>query len=146
MELTNALFVLIDEVFALSAREGPKTLILQSRQKNASLELDLEFARLSPDVAIKPPPTFPFLESQCQRANSDVNFHHAREATPPARQCPAGGVGAVYRRVLLPCQTGNRAVFAFFTRVAEPIAATLQPVFSAFNLYGGEVKILNRLK
>ena len=114
LRLTNALFVLIDEVFALPTHEKPETLILQSRQKNASLELDLVFARLSPDVAIKPPPTFPFLESQCQRAFSDVNFHLARETTPPARQGPAGGVGAVYRRVLLPCQTGNRAAFAFF--------------------------------
>ena len=34
----------------------------------------------------------------------------------------------------------------FFARAAEPTAATLQPIFSAFNLYGGEVKILNRLK
>ena len=34
----------------------------------------------------------------------------------------------------------------FLARVAQPIAATLQPVISAFNLYGGEVKILNRLK
>src|SRR3974390_3549576 len=35
--------------------------------------------------ATEPPPTFPFLESQCQRAVSGTNFHHAREATPPAR-------------------------------------------------------------
>src|SRR6476620_9430206 len=81
--------------------------------------------RLASDVATEPPPTFPFLESQCQRAISDVNYHHAREATPPARQCPAGGVGAVYRRGFLPCQTGNRAGFAFFCRHrAEPACAT----------------------
>src|SRR5690349_3752398 len=81
--------------------------------------------RLASDVATEPPPTFPFLESQCQRALSDVNFHHAREATPPARQCPAGGVDGVYRRVFLPCQTGNRAVFAFFYRRRSTTAATL---------------------
>jgi hypothetical protein len=43
-------------------------------------------------LAIEPPPTFPFLESQCQRAPLDVNFYHAREATPIARQV-ARGVG-----------------------------------------------------
>jgi len=36
-------------------------------------------------LAIEPSPTFPFLESQCQRAQLGVNFHLAREAQPPAR-------------------------------------------------------------
>ena len=34
----------------------------------------------------------------------------------------------------------------FLALVAEFIAATLQPIFSAFNLYGERVKILNRLR
>ena len=71
-----------------------------------------------PDLAIKlaiePPPTFPFLESQCQRALLSVNFHHAREAIPPARQSLTGGVGAVYRRAFLPCQMRNERKFCFF--------------------------------
>jgi len=93
VELTNALFVLIDEVFALSAREGPKTLILQSRQKNASLELDLEFARLSPDVAIKPPPTFPFLESQCQRAILGRELPSCQRSNTARKTVPSGRRG-----------------------------------------------------
>ena len=35
--------------------------------------------------AIEPPPTFPFLESQCQRADSSANFHSARTLQPSAR-------------------------------------------------------------
>jgi len=39
------------------------------------------------------------------------------------------------------------ALYLLFLRaLRQPIAATLQPFISAFNLYGGEVKILNRLK
>ena len=34
----------------------------------------------------------------------------------------------------------------FLARVARTMAATLQPVIFAFNLYGQEVKILNRLR
>ena len=67
----------------------------------------------------KPPPTFPFLESQCQRAVSGTNFHHARDATPPARLCPAGGVGAVYRRPIGACQTEKNGKFVFFPRPVD---------------------------
>ncbi|MDE2473438.1 MAG: hypothetical protein KGO48_00145, partial [Alphaproteobacteria bacterium] len=49
-------------------------------------KLDLVLSGQGRTDAIEPPPTFPFLESQCQRAPSDVNFYHAREATPPARR------------------------------------------------------------
>jgi len=66
------------------------------------LKLDL-FNPVRTGVAIEPPPTFPFLESQCQRAPLDVNFHHAREATPPARQLDrarwAADIGAALAQV-----------------------------------------------
>src|SRR5258708_7125827 len=53
----------------------------------------------------KPPPTFPFLESQCQRAPPEAKFHFARNGTPLASKVPASGVGAGYMRQVLPCQT-----------------------------------------
>jgi hypothetical protein len=71
------------------------------------------------ELAIEPPPTFPFLESQCQRAHFGVNFHHARKTTPPARSSPTGGVGAVYRRAVSPCQMRNFEFFAFFREASD---------------------------
>ena len=65
-------------------------------------------------LAIEPSPTFPFLESQCQRAQLGANFHLAREALPPARPCLTSGVGGVYRRATLRCQIRNRREFRFF--------------------------------
>src|SRR5262245_48932011 len=91
---------------------------------------------MRPDVATEPPPTFPFLESQCQRAVSDVNFHHAREATPPARHCPAGGVGAVYRRGLPACQTGIARYLHFFARIASRPAGSTNASFSGSTYMG----------
>jgi hypothetical protein len=43
-----------------------------------------------------------------------VNFNHARKTTPPARSSPTGGVGAVYRRAIYPCQIRNCLNFRFF--------------------------------
>lgn len=80
--------------------------LLEERERS---ECSIGYAQdLRPGQATEPPPTFPFLDSQCQRAVSGTKFHHARDATPPARRSPAGGVGGVYRRVVFPCQTVKR--------------------------------------
>ena len=79
----------------------------------------ITFKAFASNVTTKPPPTFPFLKSQCQRAVSGTNFHHARDATPPARLCPAGGVGAVYRRPIGACQTEKNGKFVFFPRPVD---------------------------
>ena len=76
---------------------------------------------IAQELAIEPSPTFPFLESQCQRAQLGANFHLAREDLPFARPCLACGVGGVYRRANLLCQMRNRADFRFFvSRFAAP--------------------------
>src|SRR5215831_1855599 len=74
------------------------------------------------ELAIEPPPTFPFLESQCQRAQLGANSHLAREATPSARPCLTRGVGGVYRRANLLCQMRNRADFRFFVSRFEGLS------------------------
>jgi len=76
-------------------------------------------------LAIEPSPTFPFLESQCQRAQLGANFHLAREALPLARPCLTSGVGGVYRRVNLLCQIRIDANFAFFRTASEKASHTL---------------------
>src|SRR6185369_1979792 len=81
-------------------------------------------------LAIEPSPTFPFLESQCQRAQLGANFHLAREATPPARACLTSGVGGVYRRADLLCQMRNRREFRFFVN-------RFAPHLTAFAAYAG---------
>lgn len=58
-------------------------------------------------TTVEPPPTFPFLESQCQRTTSSANFHSTFEAPPlatgcrcaPARWgCIGAGSGTVKRK------------------------------------------------
>src|SRR6185437_7893255 len=66
----------------------------------------------------EPPPTFPFLESQCQRAAKSVNFHSARDETPPARLRPNGRRGVVYRGASWDCQTYFGPIFSFFSALS----------------------------
>jgi hypothetical protein len=95
---------------------------LEEREFISSILLpDFSGLLIAQELAIEPPPTFPFLESQCQRAQLGANFHLAREATPFARPCLTSGVGGVYRRVNLLCQMRNRGEFRFFVnRFAHP--------------------------
>ncbi len=56
-------------------------------------------------VATEPPPTFPFLESQCQRAAFQREFSFWQRSNTARKASPAGGVGAVYRGADPRCQT-----------------------------------------
>jgi hypothetical protein len=132
LRLTNALFV-FDEVFTFRPMRSRRRAYFNLDRRTRVLSSILNRPDTRPDVATEPPPTFPFLESQCQRANPDVNFNHARAATPPARQCPASGVGGVYRRGSLPCQTPNGGFPHFicgpFARVVAGLFA-VQPIWA----------------
>jgi hypothetical protein len=55
--------------------------------------------------ATEPPPTFPFLESQCQRAAFRREFSFWQRSDTARKASPAGGVGAVYRGANRLCQT-----------------------------------------
>jgi hypothetical protein len=85
-------------------------------QKNASVRNArcIVPVSLTSRAATEPPPTFPFLESQCQRATPKANLHSTRDGTPPARRGPTGGVGAVYRGLVFPSQTVNPLIFRIF--------------------------------
>ncbi len=56
----------------------------------------------------EPPPTFPFLESQCQRATSARNFQSRTSVPPCARSSVRRGKERVYRGAPLACQTQKR--------------------------------------
>ncbi len=58
--------------------------------------------------ATEPPPTFPFLKSQCQRARLKHEFPSCQRRNTARKASPAGGVGAVYRRAAGQCQTVKR--------------------------------------
>jgi len=63
----------------------------------------------------EPPPTFPFLTHNVKELAFGANFHLARDATPPASCCPAGGVGAVYRGPAQACQTKKEPKILIFS-------------------------------
>jgi len=53
----------------------------------------------------EPPPTFPFLESQCQRAVSKRELPFCQRRNAVRKVVPSGRRGAVYRGVSSDCQT-----------------------------------------
>jgi hypothetical protein len=73
---------------------GPETIehlcVMQEEREHSAYVARLVSGLASAWLA-EPPPTFPFLESQCQRAALSANFHSARDETPPARSGPTGG-------------------------------------------------------
>ena len=70
--------------------------------RNGSIHLRIAFAIRE---ATEPPPTFPFLESQCQRAAFRREFSFWQRSNTARKASPAGGVGAVYRGANRLCQT-----------------------------------------
>src|SRR5579871_646780 len=88
---------------------GPKDIYFMSclaeeREHSTLLDLLSEGGHSPlPPWQAEPPPTFPFLESQCQRAPPRANFHSALDGTPPARK--AGE--AAWARVI--CGRGPRS-------------------------------------
>ena len=62
-----------------------------------------------------------------------ANFHHARDATPPASCCPAGGVGGVYRGPDRDCQTLKELKIRYFFR---PCGWAWEGVWGAANRPG----------
>jgi hypothetical protein len=79
-------------------------------------ECSIRFARgLTHEHATEPPPTFPFLESQCQRAalrHELLLCQRSNAARKIVR--PAGGADRVYRGVLRASQTVNEGLWQFF--------------------------------
>jgi hypothetical protein len=81
-------------------------------------------------AATEPPPTFPFLESQCQRAALRHELYIMPEKqSRPQERASASGADGVYREVLPACQTGNAAVLRKFRRAEKcrqfrPISAS----------------------
>ena len=65
-------------------------------------------------AATEPPPTFPFLESQCQRAALRHELSLCQRSNAARKNVPAGGVEGVYREAVRACQTGNGPRFGFF--------------------------------
>jgi len=70
--------------------------------RNGSIHLRIAFAMRD---ATEPSPTFPFLESQCQRAAFRREFSFWQRSNTARKASPAGGVGAVYRGANRLCQT-----------------------------------------
>ena len=88
-------------------RIPPKQHVLLQKKRERS-ECSIQCAQgLRPGHATEPPPTFPFLESQCQRARRWRDLPSCQRRITARKAGPAGGVGAVYRRVVYPCQTEN---------------------------------------
>ena len=76
--------------------------------RNGSIHLRIAFAIRE---ATEPPPTFPFLESQCQRAAFRREFSFWQRSDTARKASPAGGVGAVYRGANRLCQTLKTKLF-----------------------------------
>src|SRR5665213_2292374 len=64
----------------------------------------------------EPPPTFPFLESQCQRAVSEHELSFCQRRNTARKVGPNERRGAVYRGVSWECQTYFGLIFSFFLR------------------------------
>jgi len=98
-----------DGVLAFRSRhrfETPEHTCL-SLQKNASFEMARFIVRMTCVIrdATEPSPTFPFLESQCQRAVFRREFSFWQRNNTACKASPASGVGAVYRGANRLCQT-----------------------------------------
>jgi hypothetical protein len=73
------------------------------------------FMNLHPRTATEPPPTFPFLESQCQRAALRHELLLCQRSSAARKiVSPAGGADRVYRGVPLACQTVNVRLWQIF--------------------------------
>jgi hypothetical protein len=72
------------------------------------------FARGFPRAATEPPPTFPFLESQCQRAAFWHELSLCQRSGAARKIVPAGGADRVYRGVLPACQTVKAILLQIF--------------------------------
>jgi hypothetical protein len=93
-------------------------------------ELDLKNPILRSGWRSSRRPRSPSSNHNVKELPSSANFHLAREATPPARQCPAGGVGAVYRGSVSPCQTPNCSFIAFFVNAGNADEKRLNATFA----------------
>jgi len=79
-------------------------------QKNASIQTSLLDSlhpklRLGREWLTEPPPTFPFLESQCQTARRTTNFTSDFNDYTASQRQPRSSVGAGYRSEVRPSQT-----------------------------------------
>jgi hypothetical protein len=73
------------------------------------------FMDLHPRTATEPPPTFPFLESQCQRAALRHELLICQRSSAARKIVrPAGGADRVYRGVPRACQTVNAGLWQIF--------------------------------
>jgi len=92
------------------------------------------------NMATEPPPTFPFLESQCQRTRQRREISSCqRRNTARKTDSPAGGVGAVYRGLIGTCQTQNACKSVIFSEPVDGLpapAASCQRRWTAYQPYG----------
>ena len=89
-------------------------------QKNASIQTSLLDSlhpklRLGREWLTEPPPTFPFLKSQCQTARRTTNLTSDFNDCTASQQQPRSSVGAGYRSEVRPSQTLKSPKKRFFS-------------------------------
>jgi hypothetical protein len=113
------------ELIALRPMENRETISFMSffAEERERSECSIGTAQACARAATEPPPTFPFLESQCQRAPLKANFHSSRDGNRPQDRQAIGRRGAVYRGLDFPCQTVNALNLQIF-RVVRMLEMT----------------------